>query len=171
MSKIERNQFLTYNNNRFSQKRTSKMTEIGTLLLSSVLPQDVIIHEIYGKHLYKLKSTITTELKTSIVNMHYHFKKMLMIYYNRFDKKPNYPYYFLKVLKIDLGLAINDDDGEEVSREIIYAIYDEDINVNDLPDHLYHIWCSLSLEKKHKVYSYIILLASSLYNYNNVLAN
>ena len=69
---------------------TMAVSCIQPLLLSDVLPNDLIVHEIFGKHLYKLNSVLSEKQKESIQQGHFYFRKLLTMYYNTFDQSPGF---------------------------------------------------------------------------------
>ena len=135
---------------------------IQTLLLSKALPSDLIVQEIYGKHLYKLYS-LSEKQKTSIKCGHFYFKKLLLLYYNTYDRHPEAEMYFLNCFDNDLFLAINEGkyfvdeqsdylkENPELTKLCMSTVLDE-----DLPDFIYSIWCFLSFEKKLEVYDFLM---------------
>jgi hypothetical protein len=136
---------------------------IQTLLLSKALPSDLVVHEIYGKHLYKLNSPLSEKQKTSIQCGHFYFKKLLLMYYNTYDRHPAAEMYFLNCFDNDLFLAINEGkyfvdeqsdylkENPELTKLCTSTVPDE-----DLPDFIYSIWCLLSFEKKLEVYDFLM---------------
>lgn len=135
---------------------------IQPLLLSDALPNDLIVHEIFGKHLYKLNSGLSEKQKESIQQGHFYFKKLLTMYYNTFDRHPDSEMYFLELFDNDLLLAINEGkpfifeqsdyfkQNPELTKLCMSTVPDE-----KLPDLIYSVWCYLSFEKKLEVYHYM----------------
>tara|TARA_B100001250_G_scaffold223922_1_gene192002 strand:+ start:596 stop:1075 length:480 start_codon:yes stop_codon:yes gene_type:complete len=135
---------------------------IQPLLLSNVLPHDLVVHEIFGKHLCKLNSPLSEKQKESIQQGHFYFKKLLLMYYNTFDRHPDAEMYFLEMFDNDLLLAINEGkpfifeqsdylkQNPELTKLCMSTVPDE-----KLPDFIYSIWCFLSFEKKLEVYYYM----------------
>ena len=133
---------------------------IQPLLLCHVLPHDLVVQEIFGKHLYKLNSQLSEKQKE---NIHFYFKKLLLLYYNTFDRHRDSDMYFLNLFDNDLFLAINEGkyfvdeqsdylkENPELTKLCMSTVPDE-----DLPDFIYSIWCFLSFEKKLEVYDFLM---------------
>ena len=141
-------------------------TIIRTLLLSDALPRDIVIQEIFAKHLYKEYSPLNSCQKHSILRNHFLFKKILMLYYRSsfYSRVPNSADYFLSAMDNDLFLAINDgrylldhkseyfENHPELFKLSMLSVEDE-----DLPAYVYDVWCMLTHEKKQEVYHFIML--------------
>ena len=135
---------------------------IQPLLLSKVLPHDIVVQEIFAKHLYKQTSCLTCHQKQSIQQHHFYFKKLLMLYYNTYDRRIGSDSYFLQVFENDLCLALNN--GKYFAYEkSAYLMANPELvklcmtTVDDknLPDFIYSVWCYLFAEKKLDVYEFL----------------
>lgn len=138
-------------------------TAVQTLLLSGVLPQDVIVQEIFGKHLYKYESPLNALQKDSIVRNHFLFKKLVIWYYNTYDRRMGSPDYFLNVLDNDLFLAINEgyyysevkSDFLESNPMLVETML-LGVSETDLPVYIYDVWCMLDNDKRREVYDFLV---------------
>ena len=57
--------------------------EILPLLQSNCLSNDIVLNEIYN-HLWRMKTPLSSELKDAIIWDHFHFKKIVMMYYKMY---------------------------------------------------------------------------------------
>ena len=138
--------------------------EIQTLLLSNVLPTDIVLNNIYN-HLWRIKSPLTKDLKESIVNDHFRFKKIVMSYYNSeiYSRRPESQFYFLDYLLNDMIDVLNDNymmiDGvsPNLSNECPWMTIDYLMDDMDgvLNSKLYDIWKIMTPEKKQIMYNSI----------------
>jgi hypothetical protein len=135
---------------------------IAPLLLSKhTLPTDLVIHEIFAKHLYKTIYSVSETQKHSIEHFHFYFKKIVMKYYNTYDRNVLSDMYFLNVLDNDLFLAINDgqtyyayqSDVFETNPALANLCFDYDVPSVDLHNYIYTVWCCLSTDLKVQVYN------------------
>jgi hypothetical protein len=136
--------------------------ELQALLLSSVLPQDVVLNDIYN-HLWRNKNVLTDDLKTAIIHDHFRLEKIVMKYYNdtSLSRKPSHDDYFLCWLENDLLGVLNDDMGfmdglsENLQRECPGITRDWLLScesVDDLPEKVYSVWKLMTNEKKAIMY-------------------
>ena len=153
------------------------MSEIGTLLLSSSLPDHIIVDVIYGKHFYKLKSPLLNKQTVSIVNKHFYLKKILQSYHSIFKTFPeSSPYYFLRMLQLDIAkiVFIRADLKNDGYRERMHPHYAIDVtdyvSIQDMDKlrsetcvyngelhvFLYGFWCKLQPEQKQEVYDILM---------------
>jgi hypothetical protein len=144
-------------------KHSEITMEILPLLQSRALSNDVILNHIYP-HLCRIKSPLTPELKSAIINDHFHLKKILLCYYNdqaNFSRKPRDADYFLHWVENDLLLTLNDNrsllDGLStklliecpgVTKEYLLS-YPESGRIQDK---IYDLWLIMSCEKKLAMY-------------------
>lgn len=140
--------------------------EILPLLQSDcILPNDIVLSEIYS-HLWRLKcrSYLSKELRDAIVNDHFRFKKIVVMYYNNeivFSRNKKDDDYFLIWLDNDLIGVLND------GKPLIYGISDklreecpsikmeyllECVSADNLPDKVYELWKMMTPDKKKKMY-------------------
>lgn len=136
--------------------------ELEALLLSNVIPNDIVLYEVY-KHLCK-KKTLNVEQKISIINNHFLFKKILLKYYHNKELSRNPSHgqdYFLYWLENDLigvlndGVPLNYDLTEKMKKEcpgVTIKWLASHVSLEDLPDKTYAIWKLLSYEKKQYMY-------------------
>ena len=138
-------------------------TAIQTLLLSGVLPRDVIVQEIFGKHLYKYESPLNDLQKDSIVQNNFLFKKLVILYYNTYNRRMGSPDYFLSVLDNDMFLAINEgyyyfefkSDFLESNPTLVETLL-TGVSEYDLPEYIYDVWCTLDNDKRREVYDFLV---------------
>lgn len=133
---------------------------IQSLLVSNALPRDIVIDEIFAKHLYKMMSSLSQAQKESIHNEDFYIKRLLRLYYNKYDHRLNSYMYFLDVFDNDFCISINS--GKSLCRGINpYLKNNPDIlemlcvslyEVESVPQHIYDIWCRLTSEVKQDVY-------------------
>lgn len=136
---------------------------IAPLLLSNILPNDLVVHEIFAKHLYKTIYSVSDAQRDSIEHFHFYFKKIVMKYYNTYDRHVLSEMYFLNVLDNDLLLAINDgrfynSSQSDVFREIpvLNELCSYNVPTEHLQDFIYTVWCCLPTEVKLSVYKTLI---------------
>lgn len=134
--------------------------EILPLLQSRAIPTDVVLSNIYY-HLCKIKSPLSNDLKTAIVNDHFKFKKIVMSYYkdSLYSRKQDDDNYFLIWLENDLINVLNDhcplSDGlsENLKKEFpsvnMKDIVDQSIKLNEK---VYNLWNMMTPEKKKIMY-------------------
>lgn len=136
---------------------------IQPFLLSRALPNDLVVHEIFGRHLYKLNSPLSEKQRDSIQHFHFYFKKLLVLYYNHYDRRPNSDMYFLDILDNDLLVAINEgkpflfqpSDYLKENPELVKLCM-APVTDRNFPDYIYSVWCYLSAEKKLQVYDFLV---------------
>ena len=138
--------------------------QIKTLLLSNLLPTDLIVQEIFSKHLSKNLSPLTAVQKDSITNQNFYFRKILMKYYNVYDHNPSQWDFFLNMLDNDLCIAINEGHilnqykSEYLQKNpLVLKSLLTVVSIEDLPEYLHDTWCILSNEKKLEVYNCLML--------------
>lgn len=139
------------------------MCEVIRPLLFSSLPIDVVVNEIFAKHVYRYQSPLSEEQKDSIINNHFLFKKILTKYYNDFEREQTMVMNYLDMLDNDLCFAINDgyplhvyksqylEDHPEIFKAITVQVQDCDVAKS-----IYDMWCMMSNEKKTEVYEYLM---------------
>ena len=137
--------------------------EILPLLQSNCLSNDIIVNEIYN-HLWRMKSPLSKELKDSIINDHFHFKKIVMMYYNnvdQFSRNKTEDDYFLIWMDNDLVGILNDEkplmDGltENLKKECPTVTMEYLLrcdHVDNLPDKVYELWKLMTPEKRKRMY-------------------
>ena len=137
--------------------------EILPLLQSNCLPNDIVVHEIYNR-LWRMKTPLSSELKDAIIWDHFHFKKIVMMYYNnvdQFTRNKNDDDYFLIWLDNDMCGVLNDDrpltDGltTNLKQECPTLTMDylmRNDHVDKLPDKVYELWKMMTTEKRNKLY-------------------
>jgi hypothetical protein len=138
---------------------------IAPLLLSNTLPNDLVVQEIFAKHLYKTIYSVSKTQKDSIEQFHFYFKKIVVKYYNTYDRRPNQEMYFLNVLDNDLFLAINEgqnyysgqSDVFKTNPELAKLCFGYDYVPTEYLHHfVYAVWCCLSTDLKQQVYNKLI---------------
>jgi len=134
--------------------------EILPLLQSNRLPSHVVLSNIYSQ-LCKLKSPLSSDLKTAIVNDHFKFKKLLMSYYKDsvFSRKKGNDNYFLIWFENDLISVLNDHrpllDGlsdnikQECPNITMKYLLDQSTKLNEK---VYDLWKMMTPEKKQIMY-------------------
>lgn len=127
---------------------------ITPLLLSDKLPNDLVIHEIFAKHLYKTIFSVSKIQRDSIEHFHFYFKKIIMKYYNTYDRRKEHAMYFLNVLDNDMFLAI----GMDVVNQnpMLTKLSSYSVSTEDLNDFIYTVWSCLSTEDKCRVYKILM---------------
>lgn len=137
--------------------------EILPLLQSNCLSNDIVVNEVY-KHLWRMKTPLSSELKDAIIWDHFRFKKIVMMYYknvDQFTRNKNDHDYFLIWLENDLVGVLNDDkplyDGmtENLKKEcptltMEYLMRVD--HVDELPNKVYELWKMMTTEKRKKLY-------------------
>ena len=137
---------------------------IAPLLLSNTLPNDIVIREIFANHLYKAIYSVSASQKKSIECFHFYFKKIVMKYYNTYDRRPSHEMYFLNVLDNDLLLAINDGESYYSYQSDVFKTnpaladlcFNYEVPVEDLHHYIYTVWCCLSTDLQMEVYNKLI---------------
>ena len=134
--------------------------EILPLLQSNRLPSHVVLSNIYSQ-LCKLKSPLSSDLKTAIVNDHFKFKKLLMSYYKDgvFSKKQGDDNYFLIWFENDLISVLNDHRPllgglssnlkQECPNITMKYLLDQSTKLNEK---VYDLWKMMTPEKKQIMY-------------------
>lgn len=140
------------------------MAEVIKPLLYSVLPSDIVVNEIFARHIYKYQSPLDEDQKESIIHLHFLFRKILMKYYERYERDRQSTMFYLDMLDNDLCLAINN--GESfinVSQYLkdnpyIYkaCMIQPSDDSNEIAKYIYELWCLLDNDKKKKVYEFLI---------------
>ena len=137
--------------------------EILPLLQSKCIPNDIILDGIYN-HLWRMKTPLSKELKDAIMYDHFHFKKLVMMYYNnvdQFTRNKNDDDYFLIWMENDMVGILNDDepllDGltENLKKECPTLTKDYLMSCNHvdiLPNKVYELWRMMTTEKRKKMY-------------------
>jgi hypothetical protein len=142
--------------------------EVGTLLLSKILPKEIVLHEIY-KHLYKLKKPISEDLQRDIQENIFHLQQIVRHYYNNglFSKQENHPNYFLFWLENDLCYILNDERplATGVSVNLLFEcplisieFLVKNIPLTQLHSRIYELWRMLTYKKKMIMYEYSIVV-------------
>ena len=137
--------------------------EIQSLLLSSILPRDIVIGEIY-RHLYLTRTSELKELKTSIVNEHFYLTKVLLYYYkdSLYSKNSQDPNYFLYWVENDMLNNMNDhiplasglsQSLKEEFPNVTTIFLMKPIAVDELPNRIYELWSLTTHEKRRHMYS------------------
>ena len=136
--------------------------ELQALLLSNCLSNDIVINEIYN-HLWRNKNVLNEKQKESIVNDHFHLKKIIQTYFNdkSLSKSTCSMNYFLCWLENDMLSVLNDDyayiDGlspnlkkecPHITKEWLLSLN----SIDDLPDKIYTIWKMMTPNKKNIMY-------------------
>ena len=142
------------------------MTEIGPLLLSNILPNDVVLGCVY-KNLWKNAKVLSTEQKCSIINYDFYFNKLWMSYYNHFllSKTKGDPCYFLIWFVNDLLVFLND--RKPVAKEISASLQQDYPNItfdflnkrcthDELPKRAYALWKMLNNNKKRYMCMHVL---------------
>ena len=136
---------------------------IRTLLLSNVLPRDIVIQEIFSKHYYKFIKPLTVPQCTSIHDDDFYFNRLIKLYSTTYDRKVESRLYFLSVFdhdfyrSINLGFTVLEKKSQYLSENPnIHEMLDRYIDREDLLEYLRDIWCMLSNEKRHDVYKRIL---------------
>lgn len=136
--------------------------ELQALLLSNSIPNDIVIHEIYN-HLWRNKNVLNALQKDSIVNDHFHLKKIIQTYFNdtSLSKIKESQDYFLCWLENDMLNVLNDDrsfmDGlsENLKNECPHIdmewLLSMDSN-DELPRKVYDLWKMMTPKKKNIMY-------------------
>ena len=135
--------------------------EILPLLQSNALPSDVVLHNIY-RHLWRMKSPLSNDLKVAIENDHFRFKKVVMAYYGCEDYTHNRDDmdYFLNWLLNDIIGVMNDRqmlmDGisENLKKECPWITMDyllDDMN-GKLNEKVYDLWKVMTPDKRAQMY-------------------
>lgn len=136
--------------------------ELEALLLSDVIPRDIVLNDIY-KHLCE-KKTLNEEQNNSIIYNHFLFKKVIFKYYRnkQFSRNPLHGQeYFLYWLENDLIGILNDNIPlnyglSENMKKQCHGVTIEWLTSNvppeGLPDKTYAIWKLMSNEKKQFMY-------------------
>lgn len=144
-------------------KRAHNTMEILPLLQSNSLPNDVIVNNIYN-HLWRIKTPLSKDLKHAIIYDHFHFKKILMMYYmnvDQFTRNKNDEDYFLIWMENDMVSILNDNqsllDGlSENLKEECPTLTKEYLmrldHVDDLPNKVYELWKMMTVEKRKTFY-------------------
>jgi hypothetical protein len=154
--------------------------EIQAFLLSDALPRDIVIDCIY-RHMYIHREALPPDLKKSIVNNHFLFKKMLLGYYNLcYEETPLYSRdplnddFFLNWVENDIICIMNDDQflmnglSPELVKEcpeITLQYLNKKVETKELPERIYDLWCMMTSEKQIKIYQQSI---NNRYTYNNL---
>ena len=136
--------------------------ELQALLLSNSFSNDIVIHEIYN-HLWRNKNVLNENQKESILNDHFHFKKIIQTYFNdtSLSKNKDSMDYFLYWLENDMLGVLNDDcpyiDGLSQSLLIECPNITKDWllssnSIDDLPNKIYTIWKMITQNKKNIMY-------------------
>ena len=141
----------------------ASVVAIQALLLSNTgLPGDLVVSEIFSKHMCLRENRLTVVQSDSIRDCHFHFKKIVSFYHSLYDRRLNSYLYFLDVLDNDMCMAING--GKSLREETCdYLIENQRVTGllkcsvpgHELPGHLFRIWTSLTFGKKMEVYEYI----------------
>jgi hypothetical protein len=141
--------------------------EILPLLKSKCLPNDIILHNVYDK-LCRIK-IINKEMKDAIINDHYRFKKILLMYYNNtsnFSRNKKNDDYFLIWLENDLVGILNDDyslcDGltENLKKEwpTLTKDYLLDGDIDHIHEKVYELWKNMTPYKRTIMYERTMLV-------------
>lgn len=140
-----------------------KMVDYIRPLFYSSLPQEIIVDEIFAKHLYKYQSPLDEYQKESIQRKDFYFIKILLKYYQMFQNSSISTDY-LDMLDNDICLAINEgyplttvsqylrNNPKVYEACSIVPSYHKDQIMKDI----YNLWCMLDSEKKTEVYRWII---------------
>jgi hypothetical protein len=123
---------------------------ISPLLLSNMLPNDLVVNEIFAKHLYKTIYSVSDTQRDSIEHFHFYFKKIVTKYYNTYDRNVLSEMFFLNVLDNDLFSAIGKDLVEQ--NPLLAELCSYNVLTEDLNDFVYTVWCCLPTEDKLRVY-------------------
>lgn len=132
--------------------------ELQALLLSKTLPTDVVLHHIYPQ-LCKNRNILTEPQKESIINDHFHLKKIIRQYRNDTSlslNKRSSDYYMYWMENDMIGILNNDqslingisDSLLQECPEVTKAFLLESAPVDMLADRLYTLWTMMTPEKK-----------------------
>jgi hypothetical protein len=144
------------------KKKHLNMVDLIRPLFYSSLPKEIVVDEIFAKHLYKYQSRLDEEQKESIHQKHFLFVRILWKYYRMYEHSAMF---YLDMLDNDLCLAINEgyplttvsqylkDNPKVYDACLTPPSYDKD----QILKYIYDLWCMLDSEKKTEVHDWIIL--------------
>lgn len=144
--------------------------EILPLMQSYALPLDIVLNDIYN-HLWKIKSPLSDDLREAIQHDHFHFKKILLIYYKSdlFSHNTKDENYYLDWVLNNLINVLNDSQllingvSDNLIREcpgmtakilMQSFIYDK----HTITSNIYTLWKLMTPEKKKRMYTLSKLL-------------
>lgn len=140
--------------------------EIQALLTCCKLPRDIVIQEIYGRHLYKMKSQLTSKLKDDIVHDRLSYERLKKSYRSNtedFSTNPDDDDYYMYWMENDIGLVLNDGIAliHGISEQLKSKHHSVDLEfltkipIGDekIDEHMFEMWKMMDTNKRNKLIS------------------